>query len=174
VRDTEVGRPPLAAADPWSAWSDFAETRLDSEPLLYAMLYRRRLPHVWNSDQPVFLTWRLHGSLPPHRWFAGGTLPSGKAFVALDRVLDEARTGPFYLRQPALADMVVEAISYNARILKHYVLHAFVVMPNHVHLLVTAEVPLPPTDEVAERHYGQTGQCDVGIGGKTLLAGRES
>jgi len=47
------------------------------------------------------------------------------------------------LRQPAVADMVVEAIQYNANILGHYVLHAFVVMPNHVHLLATPAVALP-------------------------------
>jgi len=35
--------------------------------------------------------------------------------------------GPFYLRQPAVADMVVEAIHYNAFVLGHYQLHAFVV-----------------------------------------------
>ena len=95
-----------------------------------------------DADQPVFLTWRLHGSLPPHRPFAGGRLPSGQAFAALDRLLDEARGGPFHLRQAALADMVVEAILHNERVLRQYVLHAFVVMPNHVHLLATAEAPL--------------------------------
>src|SRR5437879_3157149 len=26
--------------------------------------YRRRLPHFYEIDQPVFLTWRLHDSLP--------------------------------------------------------------------------------------------------------------
>jgi len=51
--------------------------------------------------------------------------------------------GPFYLRQPAVADMVVEAIQYNANTLGQYVLHAFAVMPNHVHLLVTPAVALP-------------------------------
>ena len=61
----------------------------------------------------------------------------------MDRLLDQARTGQLYLRQPAIADMVVEAIWYNAEVLAHYDLHAFVVMPNHVHLLVTARVPLP-------------------------------
>jgi putative transposase len=39
--------------------------------------------------------------------------------------------------------MVVEAIHYNADTLGHYVLHAFAVMPNHVHLLITPSVPLP-------------------------------
>jgi putative transposase len=57
--------------------------------------------------------------------------------------LDEASTGPFYLRQPALANMIVEAVRYNAQILRHYDLHAFAVMPNHVHLLATPVVPLP-------------------------------
>jgi len=35
----------------------------------------------------------------------------------MDRLLDETRTGAFYLRQPAVADMIVEAIQYNASIL---------------------------------------------------------
>jgi REP element-mobilizing transposase RayT len=51
--------------------------------------------------------------------------------------------GPLYLRQPTIADMVVEALHYNTEILRHYDLHAFVVMPNHVHLLLSAAVPLP-------------------------------
>jgi REP element-mobilizing transposase RayT len=61
----------------------------------------------------------------------------------LDRLLDDARAGPFYLRQPALADLVAEAIYYNERVLCQYVLHAHVVMPNHVHLLISPLVPVP-------------------------------
>jgi REP element-mobilizing transposase RayT len=106
-------------------------------------LYRRRLPHDYETDQPVFLTWRLHDSLPSHREFPTAALNSGQAFAAMDRLLDEACVGPFYLRQPAIADMIVEAIQCNAKILGHYVLHAFVVMPNHVHLLATPGVALP-------------------------------
>jgi len=60
----------------------------------------------------------------------------------MDRLLDQTRAGPFYLRQPTLANMVVEAIHYSATVLGHYTLHAFVVMPNHVHLLVTPAVAL--------------------------------
>jgi putative transposase len=105
--------------------------------------YRRRLPHFYAAGQPVFVTWRLHGSLPPDRAFPPAALTSGQAFAALDRLLDEAKSGPFYLRQPPIADMIVEAIQYNATTLQHYILHAFVVMPNHVHLLATPSVPLP-------------------------------
>ena len=106
-------------------------------------MYRRRLPHVYSTDRPVFLTWRLHGSLPSHRAFPNAALTSGQAFVAMDRLLDEARSGPLYLRQPALADMVVEAVHFNAEVLTHYELHAFAILPNHVHLLLTPRVPLP-------------------------------
>jgi putative transposase len=60
----------------------------------------------------------------------------------MDQILDEARSGPMYLRRLAIADMIVEAIEYNAGVLRHYVGHAFVVMPNHVHLLATPAVPL--------------------------------
>jgi putative transposase len=105
--------------------------------------YRRRLPHIHEDNQPVFLTWRLHNSLPSHRIFPAAALTSGQAFAAMDQLLDEARTGSFYLRQPAIAGMIVEAIQYNATILGHYLLHAFVVMPNHVHLLATPFVALP-------------------------------
>ncbi|HJZ97390.1 MAG TPA: transposase [Candidatus Solibacter sp.] len=132
------------------------------------MLYQRRLPHTLSTDKPVFLTWRLHDSLPPHRWFAGGTLPHGQAFVALDRLLDEARTGPFYLRQPELADMVVEAIWYNAQVLKHYELHAFVVMPNHVHLLVTAAVPLPKLTQSLKGITAKRGNATLGLTGSAF------
>ncbi len=105
--------------------------------------YRRRLPHLYDTEHPVFLTWRLQGSLPPNRVFPANALTSGQAFAAMDRLLDEACDGTFYLRQPNIADMVVEAIHYNTNVLLHYSLHAFVVMPNHVHLLATPAVALP-------------------------------
>jgi REP element-mobilizing transposase RayT len=105
--------------------------------------YRRRLPHVYATERSVFLTWRLHDSLPANRAFPPEALNSGQAFAVMDRLLDEIRTGQFHLRQPAIADMIVEAIHYNADTLGHYALHAFVVMPNHVHLLLSPAVSLP-------------------------------
>jgi REP element-mobilizing transposase RayT len=81
--------------------------------------------------------------LPAHRSFPAAALNSGRAFAAMHRLLDYAGSGPFYLRQPAVADMIVKAIQYNANVLGHYLCHAFVVMPNHVHLLATPAVALP-------------------------------
>jgi len=143
LRNAASGLPVRSYAVITKTLSGWGLLRIFAAPSHYSvMIYQRRLPHISTTDQPVFLTWRLHGSLPPHRPFAGGRLPSGRAFAAMDRLLDEARTGPFYLRQPALADMVVEAFLYNAETLRQYVLHAFAVMPNHVHLSITAAVPL--------------------------------
>ena len=106
-------------------------------------LYRRRLPHIYETEPSIFLTWRLHLSLPSNRAFPKDALHSGQALVALDRLRDEACGGPFYLRQPALADRIVEALHDHADILGHYLLQAFGVMPNPVHLLLTPALPLP-------------------------------
>jgi hypothetical protein len=72
--------------------------------------YERRLPHWDTVDQPLFVTFRLHGSLPAHRVFPpDGLAGSGKAFVAMDRQMDRGFTGALYLQRPELADMVVAA-----------------------------------------------------------------
>src|SRR5437870_1566975 len=104
--------------------------------------YRRRLPHLDQIERAAFVTWRLYGSLPPNRTFPVATVSSGRAFATMDRLLDQTSAGPFHLRQPRIADMVVEAIHDNATVLGHYELHAFVVMPNHVHVLVTPALAL--------------------------------
>ena len=54
----------------------------------------------------------------------------------MDRYLDTARTGPLYLGQEAIAALVQASIHYGAQQLKYYDLNAYVIMANHVHLLV--------------------------------------
>ncbi len=70
-------------------------------------------------------------------------MSSWEAFHAMENVLDTIRTGPLYLKQPQVAQITVDAIKYNARELEHYELHSFVVMPNHVHLLLTPRISIP-------------------------------
>jgi REP element-mobilizing transposase RayT len=70
-------------------------------------------------------------------------MADGRAFVVFDRLLDVARTGPLYLRQPALAEMVTRHLVRLAQHDEMYGLHAFAVMPNHVHLLLTPNIPFP-------------------------------
>jgi REP element-mobilizing transposase RayT len=53
----------------------------------------------------------------------------------MDRYLDAARCGPAYLRRPEIARIVVNSILKGVE-LGHYLLRAWVIMPNHVHLLI--------------------------------------
>jgi REP element-mobilizing transposase RayT len=102
--------------------------------------HERRLPHQYPKGKALFLTWHLRGSLPLSRFPAPRELPSGRAFVSIDRYLDTTRTGRFYLRDPRIAQLVVDAIYSGCEKLKHYDLHAHAVMANHVHLLITPRV----------------------------------
>lgn len=102
--------------------------------------YERRLPHWDVVGQPVFVTFRLHGSLPANRVFPPARLTSGKSFVAIDRILDKAVAGPLYLRTPEIAALVVACLRDGEQRFRRYQTHSYVVLPNHVHLLVTPNV----------------------------------
>jgi REP element-mobilizing transposase RayT len=107
--------------------------------LHYLKVTRRRLPHLHAIGEPLFITFRLYGSLPANRAFPNSNLTSGEAFVAMDRVLDQARRGPTFLRRPDVAQIVLDSTHYGAEI-GDYEMHAWVIMPNHVHLLLTPQV----------------------------------
>jgi REP element-mobilizing transposase RayT len=103
--------------------------------------HERRLPHWDVIGQPPFVTFRLHGSLPAGRLFAPSTITNGNAFVVMDRILDGAAIGPKHLANPEIAALVVSCLYDGERKFDRYQLHSFVVMPNHVHLLVIPKVP---------------------------------
>ncbi len=88
----------------------------------------------------MFVTFRLHGSLPTHRLFPPARMTSGRAFVVLDRLLNQPTGGPLFLRRPEIAGVMVQALQDGQLRFQRYQLHAFVVMPNHVHLLVSPAV----------------------------------
>ena len=98
-------------------------------------------PHLNVVGEPQFITFRLRESLPPNRSFPASSISSGEAFLEMDRLLDEARCGATFLRQPAVARVVLDSIYRGAEI-GHYQLHAWVIMPNYVHLLLTPQVSL--------------------------------
>jgi REP element-mobilizing transposase RayT len=133
-----VGRPILAAAA-FQAARDEKSSFTRHHPVMRH--YQRRLPHWDAVGQPLFVTFRLQDSLPAHRVFPPDNLAhSGRAFVAMDRLLDRSDTGPTCLRRGEIAEMVVAALRDGDQKLGRYRLHAFVVMPNHVHMLVTPAV----------------------------------
>lgn len=71
-----------------------------------------------------------------------------------------------YLRQPAIADMVVEALRYNASVLGHYLLNAFVIMPNHVHMLASPAVALPKLTKSLKGITAKRANMMLGLTGK--------
>ncbi len=75
-----------------------------------------------------------------NRIFPPARFSSGLAFTAMDRLLDQATNGPAFLRRHEIAQLVIDAIKDGEARFLRYELHAFVVMPNHVHLLVTPHV----------------------------------
>jgi REP element-mobilizing transposase RayT len=99
--------------------------------------FDRRLPHFHEIERPLFITFRLHGSLPSGRTFPKESMSSGRAFVTMDRLLDQQRSGPLYLRMPNVAQLVSAQIQAGKQ---HYILHSWVIMPNHVHLLITPSI----------------------------------
>jgi REP element-mobilizing transposase RayT len=142
------------------------------------MFYRRKLPH-WHPDLAekgfLFVTWRLAGTMPHAlraRGLAGGsacpTLQSaGRAFLALDREADKAAFGPVWLRDDRVARAVADALLYGDTGRQFYRLRAWVIMPNHVHVLLQPQTHLPAitrwlkgsTARHANVILGRTGQA---------------
>ena len=60
----------------------------------------------------------------------------GKKFLLLDRELDRASYGPTWLKDARLAQIVADSLFYGAEQLRLYRLSAYVVMSNHVHILI--------------------------------------
>lgn len=124
-----------------------------------SIYYERYLPHRLPPGETIFITFRLAGSLPQ------GTLARLQAeaqlaqqqyefdtslryaeqkryFGRFDTLLDGADHGPTWLRQPAVAAIVQQAICYPAG--KGYDLVCYCIMPNHVHLIVALPDNAPP------------------------------
>jgi REP element-mobilizing transposase RayT len=105
--------------------------------------HRRNLPHWQPETCSIFVTWRLHGSLPKgfaerlRKWSG----EPGKQFATADRMLDAASSGPLWLTDPEIAWHAQRAIQRGAE-LGHFVLRAYVIMPNHVHVLLDPLVPV--------------------------------
>jgi len=83
----------------------------------------------------LFVTWHLAGSLPRDRYPPPGKVNAGAAFVWMDRYLDTSREGPQWLAKPEIAKIVEGVLTR-----QDCDLHAYVIMPNHVHVLLTPSV----------------------------------
>ncbi len=70
----------------------------------------------------------------------------------MDRFLDLAHSGPVFLRQEAIAGLVVDSLFKGVE-LGHYELASFAVMANHVHVLL---LPLIPPSALLKSLKGHT------------------
>jgi putative transposase len=95
------------------------------------------------------------GSLPPNRSFPS-PITSRRAFVVVDRLLDQACTSPLHLRRPDIAQLIVDAIHYRQENLQHFQLHSYIVMANHVHLLITPRVEVSKAMHSLKRFAART------------------
>jgi putative transposase len=118
--------------------------------------YARNLPHWHPAGRDIFISWRLFGSLPAN--FVRSLRPvsegsTGRQFRAMDAALDKGLHGPLWLRDRRVAASVVETIRRGEHEWNFYKLHAYVVMSNHVHILLEPNVPLA---RITQRLKGTT------------------
>jgi hypothetical protein len=132
------------------------------------VFWRRRLPHWVPDDSIVFITLRLASTLPqPKLKLLTGDPNPGRAFPLKDRQLDRMDTGPRWLTSPHVADLFVEALAYGERARHEYDLFAWMVMSNHVHLVLKPNGKLSEvmrwlnaaTANRANRMLGKTGEA---------------
>ena len=136
--------------------------------------YHRHLPHWQPENRAIFLNWRLQGSLP-EGWNQRQPIPDpkhrpnpGRDFRVVDGLLDAAGAGPVWLKDPAIADLVVDAFSHAERELRLYRLKAWVVMANHVHLLIEPSVPLARVTKVLKGYAARQANQLLGRTGETF------
>ena len=129
--------------------------------------YRRRLPHWCPERAAVFLTWRLFGTLPCHTVDqAHSLLTDGQRFAAQDRRLDVANLGPRWLQEPRVAACVAETLLLGGRVWKKYDLWAWVIMANHVHVLLTPHVEMKKVTRAIKSYSARKANQILGRSGE--------
>jgi REP element-mobilizing transposase RayT len=84
----------------------------------------------------------------------------------MDRLLDQARTGPLHLRRTDIAELLVDAIRYRQQEMRQFQLHSWVIMANHAHLLITPHVEASKLMHSLKRYTGRKANQILGLTGK--------
>jgi REP element-mobilizing transposase RayT len=90
---------------------------------------RNNIPHYTPNDAPYFITFNLYGAIPDAKRRL--IFESFRGYEEMLHMPD----GPHHLRDPRLAQVVFDKLRWLAEEVQ--VMHAFTVMSNHVHLMVT-------------------------------------
>jgi REP element-mobilizing transposase RayT len=134
---------------------------------------RRHRPHWIPEETAIFVTWRLAGTLPrkmvaqPTEDRPQKTMVCPTAFLQHDEQLDCCRSDVVWLQDSRIARVVAEALLFGEAVRQFYRLDAWVIMPNHVHVLLHPDVAMPiimrwvqgRTSRAANRILRRTGQA---------------
>lgn len=122
------------------------------------IFYRRNLPHLQPAGGTFFVTFRLHGSLPQSviqtlitereriemrlqtmidskERETLAEVEDKRMFGKWDHALDVESLSPRWLADPQIAKCVADSLHFYDD--KAYILGAYCIMPNHVHLVCT-------------------------------------
>ena len=83
----------------------------------------------------------------------------------MDRILDQGRIGPLHLRRTDIAQLLVDAICYRQQ-LRQFQLHSFVIMANHIHVLITPHVEVSKLMHSLKRSTGRKANQILGLTGR--------
>ncbi|MBS1810146.1 MAG: hypothetical protein JST84_18440 [Acidobacteria bacterium] len=145
----------------------------------YKQYHHRHLPHIHTPGHTFLVTYRLADSIPvsvfrqyeaEKKWLEQKLQQVTKLtdsskdeepqavrekweesqrqwFFKLEEILDRAGTGPMWLQEKRLAKIVADNLHYHDQTAYH--LHAYCIMSNHVHLVLT---PFLNEAELQEGH----------------------
>ena len=135
------------------------------------MTHHRNLPHLAQNNVIYFLTFRLHDSIPQFKlqqwtvqlrqWRNENPLPhtpeqvealANLGYRRIERSLDRS-DGACLLRDPSAQQIVANCLEYRDG--QDYFLGDYIVMPNHVHLLLQVAAPHDLKD-IEKTWYGVT------------------
>ncbi|MCB0653895.1 MAG: hypothetical protein KDC85_21640 [Saprospiraceae bacterium] len=130
--------------------------------------YRHNLPHLQPIGAAFFVTFRLKDSIPraklselkqafeaKKKTLLRENTVSAKQelmehhhrfFLAYDKLLEDVRTGPHYLKDPKIALMVTSQLHrFDGEL---YDLVAYCIMSNHVHILIDTSLQIPEEQDL--------------------------
>ncbi len=145
-------------------------------------IYRRELPHIHLDDKDYTLCYRLAHSLPrvviqrlkeefhaacielpdpgSKEWSDHHSLiyeqMQSEHLIKYDRYLNQALSGPTYLKKPEIAQIIIESLHFVETQLDYWWIWSYCIMPNHVHLECTLKPGAPDLEMVMKSHKNYT------------------
>lgn len=154
------------------------------------IFHKRNLPHWQPPGANIFITWNLDGALPKaarerlsdyRRLLEQEVARANETqemrrfrhykmqFAYYDGILDKAEEGPLWLKEASLATLMEETLLHKYAEL--YVLWSYVVMANHVHVLLQPRLLTEKSEDAVkeEKDYVKLSKIMQSLKGYTAL-----